>query len=86
VPPARNVFVFLCQFVKAFGLLLTLKCKIFHSKEDWAGVAGRWIGRVSSEVLAGLLEELPKRIIIADIRELKKFSPRLLVGAFGVFR
>ncbi len=31
---------------------------------------------VGSEVLAGLLEKLPKRIVIADIRELKKFSPR----------
>jgi hypothetical protein len=41
---------------------------------------------VGSEVLAGLLEKLPKRIVIADIRELKKFSPRVLVGALGVFR
>ncbi len=40
---------------------------------------------VGSKVLAGLLEELPKPIVIAGIRELKKLGARVLVGAFGVF-
>jgi hypothetical protein len=41
---------------------------------------------VGSKVLAGLLEEFPKRVVIARHGELEELGTRGLVGAFGVVR
>jgi hypothetical protein len=79
--------MFLCQFAKAFGFLLPLEFEIVHKSKE-IGLELQVVGfdAVGSEVLAGPLEDLPKRTVIAGIRELKKFGTRVLLGALGVFR
>ena len=40
---------------------------------------------VGSEVIAGLFEELPKRMIVAFLHELQELGAGVIVGTFGVF-
>ena len=43
------------------------------------------IDAVGSEVVTGLFEELPERIIVAFFHELQELGAGVVVGTFGVF-
>jgi hypothetical protein len=74
--PRAEVFCFVTD------ALCRLNSKSFITQKRF-GWSCRVVGfdAVGREVLAGPLEELPKRIVIAGTRELKKLGTSVFVGA-----
>jgi hypothetical protein len=62
-----------------------LDAKSFISLEEiWLKLQVVRFDMVGSEVVAGLFEELPERIIVAGEHELEELGACVIVGAFGV--
>jgi hypothetical protein len=55
------------------------------SKQIWLQLQVMGVDMVGSEVVAGLVEEQPKRIIVALFHELQELGAGSVGGTFGVF-
>ena len=64
----------------------SLRYKVLHKlKQIWLELQVVDVDAVGSEVVAGLFEELPERIIVTFFDELQELGTGVIVGTFGVF-
>jgi hypothetical protein len=64
---------------------LSLSYKVLHKlKQIWLQLQVVGFDAVGSEVVAGLFEEQPKRIMFADEHELEELGAGVIIGARGV--